>query len=540
MTTPTTTQKSSLTARAAWLLSAKVVAFALSFALPLLLVRRLSQPEFGVYKQVFLVINTAITVLPFGFAMSAFYFLPRETEKSRRGQIIFNIFLFNFAVGALALILLLVHPAALGWLVTSGELTGLSVSVGIVIFLWIVSSFLEFAAVANQEVKTATAFIVFSQLSKTILMLAAATIFGTVESLIYATMVQCALQSALLIYYLRSRFGKFWRGFDRSVLRAQLAYAVPLGFATMLYSLQTDLHSYFVSNRFDDATFAIYAIGCFQLPLFALLGEAAAGALLPRISELQKQNERHTILLLTVGAMRKLAAVTLPLYALLMIVAHELITFMFTARYSESAWLFMINLSLVPFSILLHDPVMRAYAEQRYFLIKMRLIVLALLVIALIVGINFFGLMGAVSAVVVVGVIERIAVTQRLARILEFTRKDLPLLKDVGKIMIATLGASVVTIIARLFVVGLKPFYVLAVCGCVFAVAYLLFVLPLKVLTADEWNSLSEQFMKVARRVRPRLNATDATSHSAAATLPDALLNRRDVDESVNPKSRLA
>lgn len=535
-----------MTMRAAWLLSAKVLAFAFSFALPLLLVRRLSQPEFGVYKQVFLVINTAITVLPFGFAMSAFYFLPRETEKSRRAQIIFNILLFHLLVGALALIVLLVHPTALGWLVSSGELTKFAAPIGVVIFLWIVSSFLEFAAVANQEVKTATAFIIFSQLSKTILMLAAASTFGTVESLIYATMMQCALQSLLLIYYLRSRFGVFWRGFDRSVLRAQLAYAVPLGFATMLYSLQTDLHSYFVSHRFDDATFAIYSVGCFQLPLFALLGEAAAGALLPRISELQKQNQHHTILLLTVGAMRKLAAVTLPLYALLMIVAHELITFMFTARYSESAWLFMINLSLVPFSILLHDPVMRAYAEQRYFLIKMRLIVLALLVVALVVGIKFFGLAGAVSAVVIVGVIERVAVAHRLARILEFTRKDLPLLKDVGKLIIATAGASVITIIVRSFVVGLKPFYVLAICGCVFMVAYLLFVLPLKVLTADEWSTLSARAVKIAGRVRPRFNRTDATSANAAATLPDALilpdalLNRRDVDESVNPKSRLA
>ena len=69
--------RDTLARRVIWLASAKAMAFVLGFALPLILVRELSQTEFGLYKQVFLLINTAITILPLGFAMSAFYFLPR-------------------------------------------------------------------------------------------------------------------------------------------------------------------------------------------------------------------------------------------------------------------------------------------------------------------------------------------------------------------------------------------------------------------------------------------------------------------------------
>jgi len=58
-----------LARRVMWLASAKAVAFALGFALPLILVRSLSQTEFGLYKQVFLLLNTAITILPLGFAI---------------------------------------------------------------------------------------------------------------------------------------------------------------------------------------------------------------------------------------------------------------------------------------------------------------------------------------------------------------------------------------------------------------------------------------------------------------------------------------
>ena len=98
----------SLTARALWLLIAKILAFAFSIALPLLLVRRLSQEEFGLYKQAFLVVGSAITLLPLGFQMSAFYFLPRERE--RKGHVVFNIMLFNVVVSGLACLALFVKP----------------------------------------------------------------------------------------------------------------------------------------------------------------------------------------------------------------------------------------------------------------------------------------------------------------------------------------------------------------------------------------------------------------------------------------------
>ena len=77
----------SLTVRAFWLMFAKALAFVLGFALPLLLVRRLNQFEFGLYKQVFLVVSTSITVLPLGFSLSAYYFLSRE-EGGQRAAVV--------------------------------------------------------------------------------------------------------------------------------------------------------------------------------------------------------------------------------------------------------------------------------------------------------------------------------------------------------------------------------------------------------------------------------------------------------------------
>ena len=64
-------KKTSLREQSAWLLVAKVIGFAFSFALPLLIVRYLTQDAVGHYREAFQVITNAVVILPLGFSMSA-------------------------------------------------------------------------------------------------------------------------------------------------------------------------------------------------------------------------------------------------------------------------------------------------------------------------------------------------------------------------------------------------------------------------------------------------------------------------------------
>src|ERR1700689_78999 len=105
------TRMESLTWRVSWLAFAKTVGFAFSIVLPLLLVRRMDREQYGLYKQAFLMITTAMIVLPLGVPMSAFYFLARET--TRRRETVLNIVLFHVAVGALACGALVLYPSIL-------------------------------------------------------------------------------------------------------------------------------------------------------------------------------------------------------------------------------------------------------------------------------------------------------------------------------------------------------------------------------------------------------------------------------------------
>lgn len=435
----------SLTNQSAWLLFGKVVGFVLSFLLPLLTVRYLAQAQVGVYRLSFLVVTNAVTILPLGFSMSAFYFLNRD--PARRPQAVFNILLFNFVMGGLACLTLFAFPQLLGNLFKSEELTRLAPYIGVVVWLWIFSAFLELAALANQETKLATAFIILAQFTKMILMVGAVLIFTTVEAFLDAAMIQGAIQTVVLLVYLNLRFPRFWKSFDWTFFREHLRYAVPFGLAGLLYTLQTDVHNYFVGYKFSEAEYAIYSTGCFELPLIGMLYESISGVMIPRMSELESAGKTREMLLTSVRAMNKLALVYFPMFAFLIINSEEFITTLFTKSYAASIPIFQINLLILPLYCLILDPIGRAFSAVGKFLLKVRIVLFALLLVALWFGIRHFDLRGMIGIVVVMVVVERAVTIWKILKLLDIRRGDSALLKNIFKTALAASVAGLFLVV---------------------------------------------------------------------------------------------
>ncbi|MCY7377255.1 MAG: oligosaccharide flippase family protein [Pyrinomonadaceae bacterium] len=512
----------SLKTQSAWILFAKVIGFGFSFLLPLLIVRFLNQDEVGIYRQIFLIIVNANAIFTLGFGMSAYYYLPRET--SRRPAVIFNTLLFNFVAGGLVCLTLFLFPSLVGNIFQSAEITRLAPKIGIVIWLWIFSSFLETVAVANQETRMATAFIILAQFTKTALMVLAVMLFANVESFIYAAIIQAVLQSAILIVYLNSRFPRFWTAFDAKFFREQLFYALPFGLSGLLWTLQTDIHNYFVGYRFSSAEFAIYAIGCFQLPLIGMLGESATAVLIPRVSKLQATGDRAEIIRLTMRAAQKLAFFYFPIYIFLMITAQTFITTLFTRDYLGSVPIFLINLTLLPIWIWVTDPIVRAYQELGRYLLLMRVFILPVMMAALYFGIQNLDLRGMILIVVVTAFAEKIIFTAIILKKLKVESHDLSELQTIGKTAAAALTAGFFTFLFYWSYAGqislwgaswsqmifaapknsvidfLAGSLVLAVCALIFTPLYLLSASFFGIIETDEKEKVKMILRKVFRR----------------------------------------
>lgn len=433
----------SLREQSAWLLAAKIIGFGFSFMLPLLIVRRLTQDEVGHYREAFQVITNAMIILPLGISMSAYYYLARET--TRRGAAITNILLFNFVIGGLACLALFLFPQLVGNIFRSEELTQLAPKIGVVIWIWIFATFLETVAIANQEARAATVFIISSQFSKTLLMGSAVLVFATVESFIYAAMVQGVIQTFILLNYLRSRFPGFWREFDLRFFREQMVYAIPFGLAGILWMAQNDIHNYFVGYKFSSSDFAIYAYGCFEVPLIAMLGESVTSVLIPRMNALQLEGNREEMIRLTARAMQKLAFFYFPIYVFLLITANTFIITLFTQKYEQSASVFVINLTMLPFSILITDPIVRSYKELGRLFLLTRILVLTGLCGVLYFGLDSFGLTGMITVAVGAIVVEKLIAETMVIRKLGLGLRHLLLLSGVAKTAVISIVAGVVT-----------------------------------------------------------------------------------------------
>jgi O-antigen/teichoic acid export membrane protein len=479
------------------LLTARIAAFVLTLLLPIVLVRIFDKAQIGTYRQIFLVVGTACNILPLGFTMSAFYYLPRERE--RRGLIVMNILVYLTGIGLLGGAVAALFPTVIDHIVGSNALRPYTTMIGVTIFLWLFSGLLENIATANEDVKSSTAFIIFAQLSKTILILSSALMFRTVASLLYAAMLQGMVESAILIWYLRKSFPGFWKRFEPSVFREQAAYVAPLGLAGFAYSAQNDLHSYLVAEHFSVESYAIYSTGSTQLPLIGTVRDALVSVMLARVSSLQQQGETDQIRDLMLRAVRKLSAFYLPVCVALFALGREFLITVYTIKYVDSLPILMLNALLLPLGAMITDPVLRAYAAYRYVTLKVRLSMLVVLVILALSAIHVFGMVGVMMAYVFSVAVERFLLFGLSMRILKATWNDWRAVRDVLKYLGAALVSGLAVMALKLLIGALSPQLTLVLGSLLFSIIYIAVILMAGAIDDDERRMINRLTVRYLR-----------------------------------------
>lgn len=508
----------SLRQQGAWLLFAKIIGFFLSTLLPFLVVRILSKEEVGIYQLVFLVIVNSMAILPFGFNMSVYYFLARESE--RRAPAITNILLFKTVIGGVAALTLYLFPGLLGAIFKDAEITRLAPMIGIVIWLWLFSSFLEIVPVANQEPRMATVFIVMAQFTKTLLMVAAVVIFSTIEAFIYAAAIQGAIQTIILLFYLRSRFPGYWKKFDLGFFREHLIYALPFGMSALLWIMQMDIHRYFVGSSFTKEEYATYAIGCFQLPLLTLMVESVTSVMIPRMSKLQAEGNRREMIFLSARAVQKLSFFLFPMIAFLFLTAQVFIVTLYTRNYESSVPIFLLNLLVWPFYVLVTDPIARAYEDLGRTMLILRVIAFIIFVALLFYGVQHFSLLGMMGIVVAIAIIDRVTQAFFAFRKIGVKVTDIYLLKNVVKTAVVSSMAVLLTYfvfrftknytpaigdtISHIFFSAPKTSVIDFISGSLTLGISGLFFVPIYLLGMNYWNAIDEEEKAVINRLIDR------------------------------------
>lgn len=488
--------------RAAWLTGANFLAFALSFIAPLVIVRVFSQTEFGTYKQLFQILMTALGALYLQIPTSSYYFMPRE--PGRRLQVAMNIILFYVAAGSVVAAVFLVFPNWTTHVFHNPALAEYVPLLGLALMLWLIATNVEVFPLVVGDFRVASGFIILSQISKSLILIGAAVIFGSLRAMLWASIIQGAIQCAFMLGYIHRRIGSLAirpdRLFDWTLLKKQLTNSLPYGAGGTIQTFVGDLHNYFASYYFSAAAFAVYANGCFQMPLLSLLQHSFSDAFMPEIGRMEAAGDYKGIIHSWLNAMRKLSFMVLPACALMFVMRYELIITLFTRAYADSVPIFSIYMINMLTNMVLISSVMRTIADFRFFRLKFSLLLTPLTFAALYAGVKSAGMIGVVTASVGVYLFDIAVCLTAVCLKLGVKRQDLRQLAPIARTVAAVIVAMMAVYPVKALIGSAHSVVILAVCGMVFGIVYVIAAFAFGALTADEKGELYKRLQNLNQR----------------------------------------
>lgn len=432
---------SSFLGKAGPLVLARLFTAGLTLSIPLVLARVLSLEEYGTYYQLFLIATTLYYVLPFGVVQSLYYFLPRAEEKRPwLGQTLF--FMSGAGVVGALLVWAVLGPVAAHF--ANPALLEYRGSLALYTAFLLGSFPLEISLTSQGRTKhSALVYLVSDAVRAAAMVVPCLLGFGLRGMMLAVVGFTFLRWVATWIVCPRGTTGPLVRA---DLWREQLVYAAPFGLAMALSIPQQNAHLYMVAGAVTPALYALYRVGCFQLPVVDLLYTPTSEVLMVRLGELDKQGRMEE----GVGAFReaagKLAFIFLPFAAFLFAAAPEFIGALFGAKFLPAVPVFRVSVVGVVLAILPMDGVLRARGHTRAIFLSYLL--KAVVTVPLVwVGVKQFGMMGGVASWVIAEVVGKCSLLVRVPAALSTPNltlrvRDIIPWRELGKASLAALAAG--------------------------------------------------------------------------------------------------
>lgn len=360
--------------------------------------RIFTKEVYGIYRQLLLYFSMVIPFLSLGLPMALFYYLPSEKQNSRR--IIFNNLIFLFVIGSFFVLFIFLGGAnIISEKIGNFEIRNLIYIASPYVIFELLRKVVSPCLMSFNKARLMAIFTVISRISECFLVLSAAFIFRSLNSVIWAKLLAALI---ILIFGLRFVFyvcrkGSFLLSFTE--IKRQLFYGIPLSLAGIFAYLTTYLDQLIVSSTTSPKIFAIYTNGAIKLPFLSIIVMSISAVLLPELTMLYKNSNKKDMLKLWQNTMIKSAYIMLPLAVFFMFLAQDIIVLLFSEKYLESVQIFRIFLILLPFQMISYGPIFHASNRNKY-IILINIITLVIYLPLLYFFIQHLGIYGAAIATV--------------------------------------------------------------------------------------------------------------------------------------------
>lgn len=400
----------------------------------LLVVRALTQADYGTYRQIILLYTTIYLLGEAGFAQSLYRFIPRDRERAR-------VFIGQALMAAVVM--------AVFWTLAlvglAGSISAYFGNASLAGYMWLLAAYLGLSLLAKvpeaglvtlERIPSASLNIAAFEALKFTLVVAVLKFNGAISWLLWAMVLATAARLIHLLVLLRGQVEVR----VTPEFRGQWLYSATLWLPAILNISATYAHQYIVGHYFSTSDFAIYAVACFQVPFMGVLASSVNDVFLVRAARYVKEERHREIYQVWLAACRKSLLVYLPVTIGLAVLARPLIATLFGAQYVSAAPLFIILLWIIPFNALLQDGMFRAYHRMRIysFFYGLRVVLAIGLGLA---GVRLYGMWGAAVSTVVATAILNGTQLIKVAELLRVSYAMVLPWRDIGRILLAAAAA---------------------------------------------------------------------------------------------------
>lgn len=367
----------------------KILARAGSITMGIILVRLLSQADYGSYLQFNLLFLTITYLMIMSLPATIYYYLPRLQEEQAKGFILQTMLLLAVMAAFTCSGVYLLHERLFGSINNPGLARYLPHLLA-VISLTMLLEVGEPLLITLRRPQLLAAISVCHglaniSLSLTVLLLG----YGLWGIL---TVWASLLAGRLLFYlgYLTTLPGTFRDLFQTVRPREQLGYALPLGAGRMTGIVSGKVDKFVVSGFFSPAEYAIYGRGGLSLSVFSLFVQNVSTVILPRLVALVKENQIAECLRLWHSVIKRAALIIMPSFVFVYCFATHIFVLLFTERYLDSVPIFRLFVLTMPMQVAVYGILHQAFANTRIIFFNNA----ALLVTNVVLSIGLYHLMG--------------------------------------------------------------------------------------------------------------------------------------------------
>lgn len=441
-----------------------------SFFINIILARMLTKELNGSYQQTLLVVNMLSMIFIFGVPTSIYYYFPKLNDREKKGFLIQSVFILIF-FGLLTSSVLFFLSDWISLKFNNPILPSILKISCIYLFFFLASSFSDAIFITiNRHKLMALLTIIF-----TILHFSSVVIPVCLKKSLHTVFVLLGFVTALkffICFFVSNKLtSKQTPIFSKLLFIQQISYIIPLGLNSVIDVLSKELDRTLVSLLFKVEELANYHYGAMEIPLIGILISSITAVLIPELSKFREGKKWEDFAGLFRNATIKTAIIIFPLFGLLMILAPQVFSVLFTDAYLPGVPIFRIYLFMLPIRIVSFQAILFALGKTKTVMFGAILDLLANFTLSVIL-VGYFGQNGIAMGLVIATICQALFYLYVIKSTIQISWKKLLDLKAFLQIITACVFGCIPCLLFSK--ITLPSIIQLVLSGLAFSITYLL------------------------------------------------------------------